>query len=86
MFLSHPQAVGETYGQHMRAALGFAGALFLASLACLVHAFAPFLFTHTGSQAVRRLYERLRATGRLLDIRSTSDTTVVADAPASLTV
>jgi hypothetical protein len=64
IFLDHPTAIGETYGEHMRVALGFSGALFLASLACLVHAFAPFLCTKTASSAVRRLNDRLSSARR----------------------
>ena len=56
-FKDHPASVGETYFQHMSAALGFAARLFRASVACFVHGMLPFLFTRTGSSAVRRLYE-----------------------------
>jgi len=37
-FTAHPQTVGETYWQHMAVALSFAGALFGAAVAALVHA------------------------------------------------
>ena len=59
MFTSHPASVGETYGEHMRVALSFAGPLAKAAGAALVHAFLPFLFTTTASQTVKRLHDRM---------------------------
>jgi len=58
-FLSHPATVGETYAEHMRTALSFAGPLGKASLAAFVHAFLPFLFVRTGSQAIAELNDRM---------------------------
>ena len=58
-FTDHPASVGETYLQHLRAAFGFAGSLFLASVACAVHALAPALFVGTGSRAITRLHARM---------------------------
>ena len=48
LFTTHPATVNETYGEHWRTANSFAGALFVGSLVCLVHAWLPFLFTKTG--------------------------------------
>lgn len=59
LFLDHPESVGESYGAHMRAAGGFGLALIGAGLACIVHGLLPFLFTRTGSDAVRRMHARL---------------------------
>lgn len=58
-FTDHPASVGETYGEHMGVALSFAGPLFLASIACFIHAFLPFAFETTGSRAVKQLYQRM---------------------------
>jgi hypothetical protein len=58
-FLEHPRSVGETYFEHMRAAFSFSAALFVAALACAVHALAPALHTRTGSRAVTRLHDRM---------------------------
>ena len=55
----HPASVGETYGEHMGVALGFAARLFLASIACAIHAVLPFLFVRTGSDAIRVLHTRM---------------------------
>ena len=42
LFTTHPATVNETYGEHWRTANSFAGALFVGSLVCLVHAWLPF--------------------------------------------
>lgn len=62
-FVAHPASVGETYLQHLRNAMGFAGCLGWAALACALHAVLPFLFVHTASDAVHRLHARM-VTGR----------------------
>jgi uncharacterized protein DUF6356 len=58
-FTEHPATVGETYLQHLRSAAGFSFQMIGAGLACLVHGVFPFLFTTTGSSAIRSLNERL---------------------------
>ena len=58
-FTSHPEAVGETYGEHMGMAWSFGFTLIGAGLACLVHGLVPFAFERTGSNTVRHLHERL---------------------------
>jgi len=56
VMLAHPAEVNESYVQHLLAAAGFAVRLFLAAVACLVHALIPCLFTRTASRALDRLY------------------------------
>jgi hypothetical protein len=58
IFTEHPHSVGESYWQHMGAALSFAGSMLLGASAGLVHAIFPFLCTRTGSSIVMRLHER----------------------------
>ena len=58
-FKKHLDSVGENYFQHLRHASGFAAHMFVGSLACLGHAIFPFLFARTGSDAIRRLHERM---------------------------
>ncbi|MFN3685669.1 DUF6356 family protein [Salinarimonas sp.] len=58
-FTDHPRSVGETYLEHMGVALSFGVRLLGAGLACLVHAFLPFLFTKTGSRTIAVLHERM---------------------------
>ena len=59
VFTHHPRSVGESYWQHMRTALSFAGTLALAACACLAHALLPFVCERTGSRMVREMNERL---------------------------
>lgn len=55
-FTHHPDAIGETYGQHFGVALRYSGKLFAAACAALVHAFLPFLFEKTASNAIKGMY------------------------------
>ena len=65
LFTVHPRSVGESYGEHLRAAAGFGFAMIGAGLACLLHGLLPFLFVRTGSETVRRLHRRMvEARGR----------------------
>lgn len=58
-FTKHPEAVGESYGEHFVVASSFGAAMILGGLACMVHGILPFLFTSTGSQTVKRLHDRM---------------------------
>ncbi len=64
LFLSHPQAVDETYFEHLAFAGRFSATLFLAAWAALVHAVLPFMFEKTASRMVAKLYERTHNRGR----------------------
>ena len=59
LMTDHPASVGESYTEHMGMAGSFAWHLFIAALACAVHAFLPFLFEKTGSHKVEALYKRM---------------------------
>jgi len=59
VFLSHPQSVDESYGEHFLFALGFAARLFGAALAALVHALIPCLFETTASRMIRQMHARI---------------------------
>jgi hypothetical protein len=63
LFLSHPQAVDESYGEHFLFALGFAACLFGAGLAALVHAVVPCLFETTASRLIGKMHERIADRG-----------------------
>ncbi len=58
-FTEHPATVGETYGQHFLAAMGFSLSLMKAALCCGLHAIFPFMCEKTGSQCIEGLYERM---------------------------
>ncbi len=56
-FRDHPASVGENYFGHMRFACRFAGKLFAAGGAALVHAVIPPLCETTASRKVKELHE-----------------------------
>lgn len=60
-FLSHPRAVGETYGEHAATAARFGFTMIIGGAACVVHAVFPALFVRTASDAVKRLYAQMMA-------------------------
>jgi hypothetical protein len=64
LFTDHPASLGETYGEHLRAALRFGLRMMLGGLACLVHALLPFLFERTASNCVTELHQRMVARQR----------------------
>ena len=59
LFLSHPQTVDESYGEHFLFALGFATRLLGAGLAALVHAIIPCLFETTASRMICEMHDRI---------------------------
>jgi hypothetical protein len=58
-FTDHPASVGETYWQHLGVALSFAGSLFAAAFAALVHAIFPAWFEKTASAKITLLHDRM---------------------------
>ena len=66
LFLSHPQAVDESYGEHFLFALGFAARLLGAGLAALVHAIIPCLFETTASRMIREMHDRIASRSHAL--------------------
>lgn len=59
IFRDHPASVDETYFEHLRFALTFAGSLFLAGAAALVHALVPCLCEKTASTIINKLHHRM---------------------------
>ena len=59
-FIEHPASTGETYGQHGRRALRVAATLAGASMAAVVHALVPALFTTRASDTIFELNEDLQ--------------------------
>jgi hypothetical protein len=64
LFTEHPASVNETYLGHCRNALGFGISMVVAGIACILHAFFPFAFIQTASNAIRRLNDRMVANRR----------------------
>lgn len=58
-FTEHPESVGETYFEHMGVASWFAMNMFVAAIACAVHAILPFAFQKTGSERIKLLHDRM---------------------------
>lgn len=58
IFTKHPHSIGETYIQHWRVAFKFGSRLLGGGLACMIHAFFPFLFQTTGSRITLQLAEK----------------------------
>jgi hypothetical protein len=61
VFLAHPRAVNESYGEHAGVAFSYAGRLLLAGCAALVHAFVPALFEKTASSMIRQMCREMDA-------------------------
>ena len=59
LFTEHPASVNETYFQHFCSALSFTATMFVATLACLVHALLPFLCVTTGSRKITQLHDQM---------------------------
>ena len=64
VFLAHPRAVEESYGEHMLFALKFSGTLFVAAFAALIHALIPAACERTASRIVARLYAKTHNRGQ----------------------
>jgi hypothetical protein len=71
LFLEHPRSVEEGYFEHFRVAAGFGSRMFLAGLACLVHAAIPGLCVRTGSDAIRELHHRMVTNRRSKTVATT---------------
>ena len=59
-FIEHPASTGETYGQHCRRALRVSWTLAAASMAAVVHALVPGLFTTRASDTIFELHDDLQ--------------------------
>ena len=68
LFTQHPASVGESYLEHLRAAMGFALRMWIGGAACLVHAVFPFLCVRTGSNCIAELNERMLRNRRRVPI------------------
>ncbi len=63
-FTEHPNSINESYCQHLLKASCFSWSLFVTALACLVHAFLPFIFVDSASKNVAELYESINRRGK----------------------
>lgn len=60
LFIDHPRAIGETYGQHARTAFSFGWRMTVGGVACMVHAIVPGIFVKTASRTVVQLDAEMR--------------------------
>tara|TARA_Y100001938_G_scaffold151167_1_gene246787 strand:- start:7699 stop:7899 length:201 start_codon:yes stop_codon:yes gene_type:complete len=60
IFTEHPYRNGETYFQHMKKALSFAGIFLFLTFTSVTHALLPFLFITTGSDMIKRLHMNMK--------------------------
>ena len=58
-FTQHPEAVGETYFEHLGQASSFAGSMAMGAVCCFLHGLFPFAFQTSGSRRIRDLHERM---------------------------
>ena len=63
LFLNHPRAVEESYGEHAIFAGRFAAQLFIAAVCALIHALIPGVFEKTASKFVALLYAETAGRG-----------------------
>ena len=60
IFTKHPYEVGETYLQHMWAALRYSFTFILLVFVSLIHAVLPFVFTKTASCVVQEMSAHIK--------------------------
>jgi hypothetical protein len=66
LFEDHPASVGETYGQHFAAAMGFGFRMIWGGIVCMVHAVIPGVCCTKGSEMICELHERMVTNRRRL--------------------
>jgi len=60
LFTHHPEAVGESYFEHMAFALRFGSRLLRANLAAYAHALVPAVCETTASTAILDMHDEIR--------------------------
>lgn len=74
-FTEHPASVGESYGQHFMAAMGFSLGMFRGAICCALHAVFPFLCERSGREAISELHERMTVNRQRQGQRRTAEAT-----------
>jgi hypothetical protein len=70
IFTQHPRSLGESYGVHFMYASKFGWRMITAGIACLIHAFLPFLFKKTGSNLVFQMLHDMVARSPVVEERA----------------
>ncbi len=60
LFTAHPAEAGETYLQHLWFTVGMSSRFVIVSAILMMHGLLPFLFTHTASSRIERIYLIMR--------------------------
>lgn len=68
-FTKHPHEMGETYLQHFFHALKFGLTMLIGGIACILHAFFPFIFQKTGSNLLLKMTHQFISRSPLLEDR-----------------
>lgn len=66
LFTDHPNAVGESYAEHLNEATNIGLAMVVGGFACLIHGLLPFLFVKTGTSVILGLSEKCAERRRLM--------------------
>jgi hypothetical protein len=61
LFTEHPRSLGMSWSEHGAGAVKISAELMGASLAALVHAAVPGLFTETAGKTVARIYGHIQS-------------------------
>lgn len=59
-FLDHPASIGESYFEHLRAALGYSASLTVTAAAAFIHALVPCLCETTARTRIETLHNKLQ--------------------------
>lgn len=59
LFIDHPASVNESYTEHFVMAISFSYRLFVAAIACLIHAIIPGCCVKTGSKMITDLHKKM---------------------------
>jgi hypothetical protein len=57
LFSEHPRSLGESYWQHFLKAVKFSYKMLLASAACFIHAWFPFLFETAATDLAKQIVD-----------------------------
>lgn len=60
LFVTHPEAVDETYFEHMKVAFSFAGLLLRLAGCALIHGIIPAYHEHTVSNRIVVLADKMK--------------------------
>jgi len=57
--IKHLEENDISYFSHFKRAMSIGIPMVMSGLCCIVHAFFPFIFTHTASKTIKGIYDQL---------------------------